>query len=43
MIHTTFIARQSDGLMLCENYDNSNTNIVFSKNKSKQLIKEKHS
>ena len=43
MIHTTFIARASDGLLLCENYDNSNANVQFSKKRAKMLIKEKSS
>ncbi len=39
MIHTTFIARLSDGLMLAENYEDSNETLIESKRKVKQLLK----
>lgn len=39
MIHTTFIARISDGLMLCENYDESQDSLIESKRKVKQFLK----
>lgn len=39
MIHTTFIARLSDGLMLAENYEDSNESLIESKRKVKQLLK----
>ena len=34
MIHTTFIARLSDGLILCENYDNADASVKMSKKKA---------
>jgi hypothetical protein len=39
MIHTTFIARITDGLMLCENYDDSQDVLIDSKRKVKQFLK----
>ena len=43
MIHTTFIARVSDGLMLCENYDDSQESLIESKRKVKQFLKNQGS
>lgn len=39
MIHTTFIARITDGLMLSENYEESNESLIESKRKVKQFLK----
>lgn len=39
MIHTTFIARATDGLMLSENYEESNESLIESKRKVKQFLK----
>lgn len=43
MIHTTFIARITDGLMLCENYDESQESLIDSKRKVKQFLKSQGS
>ena len=43
MIHTTFIARMIDGLMLCENYEESNDALIDSKRKVKQFLKSQSS
>jgi hypothetical protein len=41
MIHTTFIARISDGLLLCENYDPSDNSLQKSKQKVKSMLKQR--
>lgn len=43
MIYTTFIARASDGLMLSENYEESNESLIESKRKVKQFLKTQSS